>query len=459
MTQPELLFTDVEVEGHATDVRVVDGVVDEIGHGLRPLGLDTEVVAGGGGALIPGLPDHHVHLLEMAAAADSIDLAVDTPHWVDRLRATSARNGAWIRLIGHHESRDGVLDRDGLDRLRADVPVKVQHRGGGLWILNSAALDLIPDHPGSEADHGVERDASGRRTGRLWRRDDLVRAASSGSLPSLRDQQAFLRSVGVTGVTDASPDLDHRAIRHLLQELDNGPHHLRLTLMAAAAGADSPGAHVGPVKIALHDHDLPTPEGIAERIQLARGLGRAAAVHCVTRASLVLTLAAFEAMGTVDGDRIEHATVAPPELRSWLSRLGLRVVAQPSLLLLRGDDYLAEVEAHDLPDLIPYAALLAADVRVAPSSDAPYGSPDPWMAMAAARDRLSRSGVRVGTDAGLDPRRILDGYLSASHDPGGRARKVLVGAPADVCLLHVGLEQALAECSVANVRATYVDGQ
>ena len=124
------VLADVEVEGHATDVRVVDGVVDEIGHGLRPLGLDTEVVAGGGGALIPGLHDHHVHLLAMAAAADSIDLAVDTPHWVDRLRATSARNGAWIRLIGHHESRDGVLDRDGLDRLRADVPVKVQHRGG-----------------------------------------------------------------------------------------------------------------------------------------------------------------------------------------------------------------------------------------------------------------------------------------------------------------------------------------
>ena len=65
--------------------------------------------------------------------------------------------------------------------------------------------------------------------------------------------------------------------------------------------------------IVLVDHDLPEPDALIGRITVAHDLHRPVAVHCVTRAELVLALAALDAAGTLPGDRIEHACVTPPD--------------------------------------------------------------------------------------------------------------------------------------------------
>ena len=73
-----LLIRDVEVDGRAGfDVRIEDGDIAEIGRRIRGPGDEID---GHGGALIPGLADHHIHLLALAAQATSIALAeVATP--------------------------------------------------------------------------------------------------------------------------------------------------------------------------------------------------------------------------------------------------------------------------------------------------------------------------------------------------------------------------------------------
>jgi len=53
------LMREVEVEGRRLDVRITAGLVAEIGAGL-PLHRDEEVIDADGGALIPGLTDHHL---------------------------------------------------------------------------------------------------------------------------------------------------------------------------------------------------------------------------------------------------------------------------------------------------------------------------------------------------------------------------------------------------------------
>src|SRR5437899_211600 len=61
-----VLVTDVVTTGTAAvDVRISNGRVTEIGRGLQP---DELVIAGRGGTLLPGLHDHHCHLLATAAA-------------------------------------------------------------------------------------------------------------------------------------------------------------------------------------------------------------------------------------------------------------------------------------------------------------------------------------------------------------------------------------------------------
>ncbi len=88
-----------------------------------------------------------------------------------RLRAADADlpPGAWLRAVGYHESVAGSLDRDALDRLLPHRPVRVQHRTGALWMVNSLAVAQLGLDRCELA--GVERDDAGRPTGRLWRMD------------------------------------------------------------------------------------------------------------------------------------------------------------------------------------------------------------------------------------------------------------------------------------------------
>ena len=66
----DLVLRDVVVEGRLVDVRTGGGVVTEIERRLATRPGDDEI-DGGRGALIPGLHDHHVHLLALAAAERS----------------------------------------------------------------------------------------------------------------------------------------------------------------------------------------------------------------------------------------------------------------------------------------------------------------------------------------------------------------------------------------------------
>ena len=71
-TDGGLLVVRAEVAGRVVDVRVTGGVVADIGPRLRPSPRD-DVLDACGGALLPGLHDHHLHLLALAAAASSVD--------------------------------------------------------------------------------------------------------------------------------------------------------------------------------------------------------------------------------------------------------------------------------------------------------------------------------------------------------------------------------------------------
>src|SRR5438128_2746718 len=63
-------FRTVSVEGVTVNVRVEGTTVVEVGAGVKPHPTD-DVIDGNGGTLIPGLHDHHIHLLALAAAQAS----------------------------------------------------------------------------------------------------------------------------------------------------------------------------------------------------------------------------------------------------------------------------------------------------------------------------------------------------------------------------------------------------
>jgi predicted amidohydrolase YtcJ len=452
-----ILIRGAEVEGERLDVRVESGRIAALGSGLAAAAGDLALEARGG-ALLPGLHDHHLHLLAWAAALGS--LPCGPPEVRDEAALVAALRGippgaSFLRGVGYHESVAGELDRGRLDAWLPDRPLRIQHRSGQLWVLNSAACRAVGLDEGRDA-AGVERDAQGRATGRLFRLDAWLRERlGPAAPPDLAPVGAALARAGVTGVTDATPDLEAGAAAALAAAAAAGALPQRLVLL----GADAAGFEVGPHKLVLDERALPRLDELAERIARAHGAGRAVAIHCVTRAELVLALAALEQAGTHAGDRIEHASVAPPELVAWIARLGAAVVTQPGFVRSRGDAYLREVEPRDQPWLYRCAGFTAAGVALGAGTDAPFGEPDAWRAMQAAVDRRTAAGQTLGAGEALSPERALALFTTPPEAPGGAPRRITPGARADLCLLDRPWARARDALEVDAVVATIGAGR
>ncbi len=446
------------------DVRIRGNVIAEIGTTLCPDGDET-VIDAGGGALLPGLNDHHIHLVALAAALDSLRCGPPdvrtSPELATALEAADAdASNAWVRGVGYHESVAGEIDRHWLDLHIRRRPARIQHRSGRLWILNSLALQTLGVVDDGAGNDPFER-ADGRLTGRLYDADDWLRRRLGSQRPGLARVSRLLASRGITGVTDTShrngPDdfayfVDAQQRGELLQEL----------VVMGDAGLDAvssgPRIHRGATKFHLHDNALPDFEALCDEIRRSHGAGRPVAFHCVTRVDLAFALAALEEADSRKGDRIEHASIAPPEALETMKSLGVIVVTQPNFVSERGDSYRSSVDADDRPWLYRLRAFIDAGIALAAGTDAPYGQPDPWAAMAAAVSRRTASGATLGAHEGLSPEAALALFASPLRDPGRSAAPLRPGTRADCCLLERPWRSVRQQLTQAQVRLTLADG-
>ncbi|MDE0039271.1 MAG: amidohydrolase family protein [Gammaproteobacteria bacterium] len=413
------LIVNAEVGGTANlDLRCRDGRVVEIGHGLAFSGEDSFDARGG--ALLPGLNDHHIHLFALAAARRSV--ACGPPSVTTRIELEAALEAAvgedWIRGVGYHESVAGMLDSHTLDEIRGDRPVRIQHRSGKMWFVNSFASRRL----------GIET-----ANGQLFRLDGLLRErlAEDGDLvPAVEETSRLLAGYGITGITDATYTNDETT-QELYRHLDL---HQHVNLM----GDES--LPTGSLKIMLDDAALPDLDALQQRVDRAHRRGRPVAFHCVTRTELVFALAALRHAGTLPGDRIEHASVTDAPTMRLLQEVSgdgrhVTVVTQPNFIAERGDRYLRDVPGEDHDNLYRCRGFLEAGIPLGGGTDSPYGDPDPWGAMRAAVARRTSEGQIVGEDETLSPEQALRLFLAPLDSPGGVPRKVAVGTPVDFCVL------------------------
>ena len=460
-----VLFRQVRVRGALTEVLVLEGRIHLVGAGVGPeRGTEVEVVHGEGGELLPGLHDHHVHLAATAAAMASVEVGPPRVTTVEQFAralgdAALGPGNEWIRAVGYHESVAGPLDRELLDRLVPDRPVRVQDRSGVRWTLNSTGLEAVR---AADARHpGIARDHRGRPTGPIDRGDDWLRDAIGSSFPDLTHLGRRLAALGVTGVTDCTPYTDDSGPAALAAAVASGalPQSVHVTGGIELVDRTAPAPlHQGPVKLVLDEVDLPDLVDLSGRIVAAHEARRPVAVHAVTAATLAFALAAWDQAGVRTGDRVEHGSVISPAAGERLARLGLTVVTQPAFVAERGDEYLSEVPLDEVPDLYRCATLHALGVPMAAGSDAPYTDPDPWAAIRAATDRRTPTGVVLGADERVTPDRALGLYLGDPLDPGRRSRTVAVGHPADLVLLDRPWSGSGTPPTADAVRASFREG-
>lgn len=424
------------------DMLAVDGVIIDWAPSrdapFRPLPAGATLLDARGGAVLVGLHDHHVHLRALAAARHSVRVGppeVTGPDALGQaLAEATARTGPqeWVRAVGYHEVVAGPLDRHVLDRLVPAQPVRVQHRSGAMWMLNSAAVERL----GLEgADHGgIERDAAGSPTGRLLRMDDWLAQRVPAFPLDLAGVGATAAARGVTGFTDATAGMADADVGVLADALTRGDLPQRLTVMAATGPYRHPRLTPGAHKVVLDDTDLPGPDELAVTVAEAHRDGRPVALHCVTRAQLVVAVLALEAAGSIAVDRIEHGAVVPVPLRPRLAALGVTVVTNPGFVYERGDVYRAEVVEENVDALYPCGSLRQAGVAVAAGTDAPFGPADPWVALRTAVTRLTRGGDCLGPDERIAPDEAL-GLFAGRPDAPAKPRRLGIGQPADLCVL------------------------
>ena len=396
------------------DVRCRNERIVELGKGLNPASEDM-VIQADQHRILPGLIDHHIHLLATAAARSSVKCGPPNVRNKEELHEALGRAAGefWVRGVGYHESVAGDLKRELLDELCPSRPLRIQHRSGKMWYLNSLALKEL----------GI----GSNTTGQLFRQDEIFKAHPALQTDFRHELKLLsneLASYGITQVTDATPSNTDEVGAYLKSNMLNQ----RVDVMGDISMAN--GWH----KIMLDEVSLPPLDQLSERIQTAHEKGRAVAVHCVTRTELVFALAAIEEAGPMVGDRIEHASVSSEDTWEWMARLGVRVVSQPNFLFERGDAYLVDVPKEEHDSLYCMRSLLEEGISVAASTDAPFGSHNPWIGVQTATDRKTGEGTSLNVKEAIARSSAIGLY---TQDPFSSTNRVIEeGGLADFVLVN-----------------------
>ena len=418
--------------------------------------------------LLPGLVDSHVHLIATAADAVGLDLGLDPPRdlrdLLVRLTAEDARlpAGSWLRASGFEETwlaERRPPTRDEIDRAVPDRPVRVRHATRHGSLLNSIAIRLLGDRiasPRGGSAGGPDGLLVGCEPGIT---EAIGPADAEGVRTALAGVSRALASRGVVSVDDVTGSNDAVRVGYLARAVRDGLVRQSLRVFVGDAddvesshAASEGRIEVAGVKLFAHDADEARSAPFVGAVRRARRAGVTIAVHAVEPdvVDAVLDVLAEAPPRSADGsargvpgdpgpDRIEHASLCPPELMARLARAGVAVVTQPAFLVARGEKYRAEVEEALWPWLYPLRSLRGAGVLVAGGSDAPVVPFDPRLGLRGATERRTAAGHPIAVGERLANGAALDLFVGAARRLRGRGASggwLEVGAPADLAILE-----------------------
>ena len=456
---------------HPVDLRLRDGVVQDVGRGLAPR-PDEEVLEGDGRWAVPGLWDAHVHLQTWARSVVRLDLSgTSSPEQV-------------VAVVAAHLA---ALPDDGSPVLgygqrtatwpRTPTVAELDAVCGG----RAVALMSGDGHAGWLSSRALERLGLAPRTGPVeeaeWfeayaRLDEL--GPEAGASTALETALAGAAALGVVGVHDMEwergpfvwpdrvrPGTDLVRVRTATYA-DGLDAVLAAGLRTGAPLAGTDGlVTMGPLKV-IFDGSLNTrtawccapyagsartwtgmvnlsPEELTDLCRRARAGGLEVAVHAIGDAAVGAALDAVEASGARGS--LEHVQLVADADLPRFAALGVRASVQPAHLL---DD--RDVTAAVWPDRqarsFALRSLLDAGADLRLGSDAPVARLDPWLAMAAAVHRSGDARPAWTPEQSLTPAEAL----AASTD--GR-RTPAPGSPADLVLLDADPLAAAADPAAA----------
>ena len=355
--KPDLLLVNARILTQDDQVPVAESLAVR-GDSITWVGNDAEsrslasmsgrVIDCGGGTLVPGFHDAHMHLMAYAATFGSVDCRPAEVSSIEDIcrqiahRAARTPQDQWISAWGYdpfHLAEDRHPTRWDLDRAAPDHPVRLNHRSGHACVLNSAALERVgisddtDEPPGATIGRDLE---SGSPNGLLLEMQGFLdqripRPSVAELTPLVRKAALRLLSYGVTSIQDAT-HTNSLGRWALFQDLASAVRPLpRITAMPGADhlaefgdagiqfGSGSNLLRVGHAKIMVTaSSGTPTPSrnDLRSAVDECMLHGFPVAVHAV-EADVVRTVAEVLAESERPSDglplhRIEHCSESPP---------------------------------------------------------------------------------------------------------------------------------------------------
>ncbi len=462
-------------------------------------GPGTERRALAGRAVIPGLFDGHVHMMEIGAKQAAIRLdECESPEEMAALVAERARRtppGAWIIGQGWNEGNFAdrrLPTRHDLDRATTEHPV-VLMRFFNTDVVNSLALRLAgvdrntPD-PGQGK---IERDPDGEPNG-------LLRASAKGLVqrlippPTLSEMRRAielgcqqLHRFGITSVIE--PGLNAEEMRAYQSLYGDGRLTVRTSVMPSWHGflqeesetqldfrARESGIYtglgdewlrIGALKMAIDGGTTPHTaymyepfEGETEVINYNRlsvedlhrffrtadELGWDVGIHCCGDRAQDLAVDAFVEAGHAAARRdarhsIIHAYFPTDHALERMAQAGIAAVIQPTFIYWEGDLLFRDVGPRRAHNYKPARKYLDRGVPLVASSDDPSTvSANPFVALYALVTRKNKLGQLVAPQEAISRVEALRAYTAAGTRLTREERlkgAVAVGKLADLAVL------------------------
>lgn len=426
--------------------------------------------------LLPGLIDPHVHMTlgammygldwvppwDMTGPNGLVKGLPDKPSLMARITTleAAAPDGPLI-LFGYHNLVQGDIDRRDLDAISATRPIFIWHYSGHDFYLNSAAIEMAKLTPAlAEKYHGVDLDAGGELTGRIYEDAALALFAAVGPIllapkhiaKGFAGYEALFTKAGVTTVAEMGYGIfgrelednylnsfytddeayrlylvpEHRAftkefgedtpdaIANMIASKPRIPVLNQIKLFTDAAfysqtmRMNAPG-YIGGQSKGSSGLWVTEPDALPALMAKYWDAGMDIHIHSNGDAAQDSTLAAAATLAPpADGQRVilEHLGQMTSAQIETAKGLPIGVSAASHYVNYMGEDYVTAI-GEKVANITPLASTMAAGLRTTVHSDAPLAPPVPLQAASVHATRLTRQGTVSTPSERLTPEQAL----------------------------------------------------
>lgn len=452
-------------------ILIIDGRIAYVGDSATTKMLahqyGVEIMSKKGLFVLPGFIDSHLHVESLGISIKTVDLSSvnSIDELVNTLRRVYDREKPKV-LIGRGWDHENFLEKrmpiaKDLDIVSREVPIVISRICGHVVSVNSLVLDALREELSVFSDNIVPKDEKGRPIGVLFEDAGYLAWDYASSFLDKKEilQLATKRlaSLGITSVGWMS--VNKSQLNSLLETVAENPLQIRLHLYVEQTLIDeveeyrkritsndflringvklfadgSLGARTAYLSEEYNDkpgwkgvliHDEKRIMEITSKI-IEHGLQPS--VHAIGDEAIRNVLRAYKKVNAGKYEaRIEHVSLAFPDILEELARQRIVAVVQPRFVI---SDWWASYRlGYRVRYLYPFRSMLRYGIKMALSTDSPVEPANPWLTVSAAESERDESLTRkeslylytVGSSIALKRRDI--GKL----DVGYRADFVLV---------------------------------